>query len=569
MIIKQAFAKNFGSYAELNFDFSVLGLHLISGPTGAGKSTICDLIPWTLFGKTSKNGLADEIRRWGANEDTEGSIRIEKGADVVTVVRKRGKNNDLYYIPSEGGNPTRGKDIKDTQRMLEYYLGFDADQYLVSSYYNELSSSAQFFTTTAKNRRQITEQLIDLRTVTKVQSDLGEEIKFVKTQIEQVKNKRNFAEAGLLTAEQQIRRTTQQASQWQATYDSKIADLETKALNFDSELEAKFEQINNKAERWDANSREIIAQLTITTTHRREESRKLKTVWAQLELRCDDLKHAALCNSCGNPVNSKELNNAQTELILATSMLQDVQIQLERELSSLETQKTIVNPFKEELSKIQNTANFHLVHLQRALEESSNPHQSTIKEHNEALDTFKDNLKTFVDELLFIEADAGLLEAAKEAASVVRRMLIEASMHGVENETNRILESHFDAELRIEFLAENHDNLDVMITKDGNICSYAQLSKGQRQLLKLSFAVACMKTAYKQNANSSKHLFFDEALDGLDDVLKVKSFSLLEELASAYDGVYVVEHNSELKNMFTSRFDVSASNGFSEIRKSV
>jgi len=51
--------ENFASYERLEFDFSPQGLTLIEGPTGSGKSTLCDAIPWILFGRTAKDGALD------------------------------------------------------------------------------------------------------------------------------------------------------------------------------------------------------------------------------------------------------------------------------------------------------------------------------------------------------------------------------------------------------------------------------------------------------------------------------------------------------------------------------
>ena len=106
-------AQNFGSYKQLDFNLSGQGLTLISGPTGAGKSTLCDLVPWTLFGKTAKNGQADEVRSWGIRDTTSASVQLYLNNEHVVVYRARGnKDNDLYFWRGNGPHE-RGKDIPD------------------------------------------------------------------------------------------------------------------------------------------------------------------------------------------------------------------------------------------------------------------------------------------------------------------------------------------------------------------------------------------------------------------------------------------------------------------------
>src|ERR1700677_767637 len=163
--------ENFASYKKLSFDFQSQGLTLIQGANGSGKSTLCDAIPWILFGKTAKDGKSDEVRSWNTAEPTIGAIEVQLELYEVNITRIRGKNNDLYYsfTADEAQNKIRGKDLMDTQRMINGLLGADYDLYLAGSYYHEFSQTAQFFTTTAKNRRSICEQLVDLSLPIKLQ----------------------------------------------------------------------------------------------------------------------------------------------------------------------------------------------------------------------------------------------------------------------------------------------------------------------------------------------------------------------------------------------------------------
>jgi DNA repair exonuclease SbcCD ATPase subunit len=62
-------AQNFGSYKELNLDLADIGLSLVYGRTGSGKSTLPDVVAWTLFGTTAKDGAADDVRSWQAGSE--------------------------------------------------------------------------------------------------------------------------------------------------------------------------------------------------------------------------------------------------------------------------------------------------------------------------------------------------------------------------------------------------------------------------------------------------------------------------------------------------------------------
>ena len=108
-------------------------------------------------------------------------------------------------------------------------------------------------------------------------------------------------------------------------------------------------------------------------------------------------------------------------------------------------------------------------------------------------------------------------------------------------------------------------NSEVSIQKDGNEASFTQLSKGQRQILKLAFGCAVMKGVSNHKGIHFDQIFFDEALDGLDETMKSRAFHLLEELSIDHESVFVVEHSESLKSMFSNSYKVSLDNGESNI----
>ena len=178
MRILKATAHNFGSYSLIDFEFTDKGLTLISGPTGTGKSTLADIIPWGLFGVTAKGGLADEVRTWNADEVTSVVLYLES-LIIVRIRGKGGKGNDLYFQHT-GKDRIRGKDLNDTQRLINQHLGITPETYLAGAYFHEFSQTASFFTTSAKIRRQITEQMADLDLAKTLALELTETRKYTK-----------------------------------------------------------------------------------------------------------------------------------------------------------------------------------------------------------------------------------------------------------------------------------------------------------------------------------------------------------------------------------------------------
>lgn len=110
----------FGPYADkVEVDFEKLGtkgLYLITGDTGAGKTTVFDAIVFALYGEASgENRDNDMLRSKYADSDTETYVILEfenKGKHYVV------KRNPSYMRPSKRGNG-------ETKQKADAELTFD------------------------------------------------------------------------------------------------------------------------------------------------------------------------------------------------------------------------------------------------------------------------------------------------------------------------------------------------------------------------------------------------------------------------------------------------------------
>ena len=463
--------QNFGSYEELTFDFTNQGLTLIQGPTGAGKSTILDAISWILYGKTAKGGSVDEVLSWPGDKVTVGCLSMEPNLSVMRRRGRKAKDNDLVFC-TEYGQDIRGKDLSDTQRLLNKQLGVDHEAYLSGAYFHEFSQTAQFFTTTARNRREICEQIVDLTLAVRLQvrtkelNDNNDE-ELDKTQQERKELKQKIS---LLTNLQQTE--------------------------------------NTKAERWETQHKSTVQYVT-------QQAKKFEDSRERI------IKNE--CPSCG----------------------------------------TVLAKPKKVLDKSENP---HLLRLEE-LKSEINPHSGTVKDYSTDIEVAEICLGVLDSKFKHHGVKQADFDILQEVLQTFRSTLIQNSINQLQDTTNRFLADYFDAEIQVEFESQENDKLEALIQKDGHSCSFTQLSKGQRQLLKLCFAVSVMQAVSDHKGVKFAQIFFDEALSGLDDTMKTKAFKMLESLQQSYESIFVIDHSEGLKTLFSNRYNVSLVNGKSEIQK--
>lgn len=537
---------NFGSYTNLELSFVNNGLTVIHGPTGVGKSTIQDAPYWVLFGKSSKGGSVNYRRSWYSEDPLEGTVSLQiNGNKSVSVTRIRGScsQNDLWFRVN-GGEITRGKDLTDTQRLINETLGFDADSYILNSYYTETSLSSNFFTATAKDRRTVVEKLTVYDFYNNIAKKAVENHKSRKADLANVKSKIAISEGILLETKRNLGYLQKSSEEWTNQKQHKIIFLEASLENIESLTANKLSALTLKI------------QVHKKTIQDLEENTPLIE---PIELQIKELESQSICKHCGS--NSlevqKEIKKLNKKRLDAESKIDD-QDRLQFEIHNLEKEieelKDNATPqkYRKMLEDARNEKNPYL----KQLDDVNTRHQSLVSD----LDSLLKEQKHLTD---LMKRDETIVNVVK----MIKTNLFSISLERLQNTINDLIEAHFEIPMKVTFIASTADDFDVEILFNGNQSSYYQLSKGQRQMLKLCFGVSVMQVASERSGIDFKTLFFDEALDGMDTDMKVKAYSLFESIAKADKDVFVIDHNEEFRNMFSNHIEVKAKNGISWIEE--
>lgn len=510
MKLGQCTVKNFGSYKHLEFDYADPGLTLVHGKTGSGKSTLPDIACWALYGITARGGNVADICSWTSDgEPTYVGLDVETSAGVIQVVRQRGnaKQNDLYWLEvSDNHQLIRGKDINDTQKKLVARLGVDADSFITSAYLHEFSEAGNFFTLRAKDRRYLFERIANLDLPSRLAEASSAQRKEVKGQI--------------ATSQRELDKLEGKLNQLIATHEKHI------------KLEAEWADAKNHKLQ---ELKDSIGRPPIKPNFSVDWSAVSHSIKNHMSSLRDEI-----CSECGGPKAAKEFESLEQQFYEANSK------------ASQQTQDRYAyeRACKEYLDKQKK--------VKQLEKEENNPWAKSIEEGANEIEETDDLLSSMNLDLIKLQQQETSLDQLYDLSSTLRGELLRRTVKQIEHETNRYLETYFDAEIRVEFnIDSKKDDIEVGIKKSGYDAVYTQLSKGQRSLLRLCFSVSVMEQCANKTGIHQDCLFFDEFTDGLDEALKEKVFGLLSELETRHSTVMVIDHSTGFQNMFNKKLRVT------------
>lgn len=554
---------NFGSYPHLKFEFQGVGLALIHGPTGAGKSTLMDITPWCLYGVTAKGGTVEEIRSWQAMEEpTKGAAIVQCGGVALTIHHIRGSSgkNDLYWTSGESEEPQRGSNLADTQRRLETLLACSADTYLSSAYFHEFSPTSTFFKDKPKAQRSLLEAVAPLGFAIRLAERASEARKVVKAALTTKERDLDVLRAKLSALEGCKRDALVRFEEWALKRDTKLTGIKANLNNFEQNKQLTVAAAQKKVDDWNVKNTNKINSLTD----------QLLADEAELspESYYDDaiakLEDTTKCPTCAalTPRASAEIAKLVEEKhnnSYAVNSFEANRQELKRVLDE-------VNPYLDNLAAAKSKVNQWAEVLSHVLEEA-NPYEEELTKFDADIASATKTTQVANKEEGQLAAEVHALTTVYNLSFDLRGRLLTQAVQEIQDSTNRYLSDYFDAEIKVGFSIEGSDSLQVTLQKSGYDCTYTQLSKGQRGLLKLAFGVSVMKASANAAGAHFDTLAFDEALDGLDTNMKVKAFRLFEELATQHENVLVIDHATELQSLFETKFEVTMIGDKSEMAR--
>ena len=568
MIVFETIAwKNFLSTGDQWTDIQLddAGATLIVGSNGAGKSTMLDALCFALFNKPfrkiSKSQLVNSINEKG----TKVQVTFSIGRDEYRVFRAIKPN--IFELYKNNKLVDQDAATKDTQKYLEQSilkLNFKSFTQVVI-----LGSSTfvPFMQLTAPNRREVIEDLLDIKIFSHMNTILKDRYKVAYQQSKDCSNLLSIAEEKLKSQEKLIKSLREVNSVRRQEKEDKV--IQNKAL-----IES-IEQ--DQSQRKDELSA-LDMQLIDTDEHQnilsdlKSKSSDLKSEMRRIGKDIKFLESHDTCPTCTQTISSSFKDNKIKTLtengVISAKAFKKEQEAIKDVVSILD-EATKLSMKAHELRGEISTFDRDIVRLESEnlqIEKELNKLTAAPKiekeEHilKDLVDDFEDTkidcgkVAQKIDEYHTVRSllqDSGIKSRIIKKYIPIFNQLINKYLHSMDFFVNFTLDEEFNEEIKSRFRDD--------------FC-YASFSEGEKQKIDLALLFTWREVARMKNSAATNLLILDEVFDSsLDAAATNDLISILLKLG-ADTNLFVISHKGEiLMDKFKRTLSFEKINDFSKM----
>ena len=567
IIFKKIKWKNFLStgnqYIELDLDQE--STTLIIGTNGAGKSTVLDALTFSLFGKPFRKINKPQLINATNEKDSKVEVEFSIGSIDWKVVR--GIKPNVFEIWKNNSLLDQAASANDQQKWLEQnvlkmnYKSFTQIVILGSSTF------VPFMQLTANNRREVIEDLLDIKIFSSMNNLIKEKIRAnkedVKTLVlkkeslnDKVKMQENFIEEIESRGKENIEEKNNKIEE----LDQSVSKLMKDNEHYESEVVG-YTQMREQS----VGATEKLLKLAGL---KGKISQKVSTITKEHKFFTDNVT----CPTCTQPIEEEfrinKIEDAQTK----AKELQSGYKELEEAIKEEEERERHFTVLSKEITKLTHGIsknNTKIAGCQRQIRDLESEVQRITEQladrntEHDKLANFKDNLKTTYDELASkkdtINYHVFAYSLLKDGG--VKSKIIKKYLPLINQQVNRYLQM-MDFYINFTLDEEFNETVQSPIHED---FSYASFSEGEKMRIDLALLFTWREVARFKNSVNTNLLIMDEVFDssldgfGTDEFLKIIRFVIKDA------NIFVISHKTGMDDKFKRCIKFEKVKGFSRM----
>ena len=561
--------KNFLStgnqYTEVNFQKSATTL--IVGTNGTGKSTVLDALTFSLFGKPFRKINKPQL----VNTVNEKDCRVEVEFSIGTTNWKviRGIKPAVFEIWRNDSLLDQSAAALDQQKWLEQnvlkmnYKSFTQIVILGSSTF------VPFMQLTAANRREVIEDLLDIKIFTSMNNILKDKIRQVKEEVRTLDLKKE-------SLSDKVEMQTNFIEEIEKRGKKNIQDRKTKISNLDTEILAYMKENSvieedifkyTKEQEYVTGATEKLKKLG---NLKGKISQKVLTITKEHKFFTEN----SVCPTCTQPIEEDFRINKIDDAQSRAQELQSGYKELEEAIKNEQERERQFTALSKEITKLNNGIsqnNTRISGCQRQIRDLESEVQrltdnlANRNTEHEKLETFKDNLKTTYDELVskkdtinYYDFSYSLLKDGGVKTKIIKKYL-----PLINQQVNRYLQM-MDFYINFTLDEEFNETVQSPIHED---FSYASFSEGEKQRIDLALLFTWREVAKFKNSVATNLMILDEVFDSSLDGQGTEEFLKIIRFVVKDANIFVISHKSGMDDRFEDVIRFEKIKGFSRMVK--
>ena len=559
--------KNFLStgnqYIEL--DFQEKSTVLISGNNGAGKSTVLDALTFVLFSKPYRKINRSQLLNSTNEKDCRVEVEFSIGSTDWKIIR--GIKPNIFEIWRNDKLLDQSHNANEQQKWLEQnvvkmnYKSFTQIVILGSSTF------IPFMQLSGPNRRDVIEDLLDIRIFSAMNSLIKEKLRFQREQIRSLDlKKENLKDK----SEMQVKFIKEIESRSKEDIKNKRDKIKVLGIEADTHiehnqlLESNIEDIIKEQEEVTGAGEKLVKLNNL----KGKITQKVSTITKEHKFFTDN----TVCPTCSQNIEEEFRVNRIADVQTKARELKKGYNDLEESIKTEQERERQFNKLSKEITKLNNDIsqnNTRIGHNQRQIRDLEDEVQiitEQLKNRNtehEKLEEFKSSLKKTIDDISSKREESVHYDFAYSLLKDdgVKTKIIKKYLPFINQQVNRYLQM-MDFYINFTLDEEFNETVKSPIHED---FSYSSFSEGEKMRIDLALLFTWREVARVKNSVNTNLLIMDEVFDssldgfGTDEFLKIIRYIIKDA------NIFVFSHKSDLHDKFESVIRFDKVKGFSRM----
>ena len=544
-------------------DFLEYQTNLIVGTNGAGKSTILDALTFALFNKPFRK--INKSQLVNTTNEKETLVEVDFEVNNREYVVRRGIKPNVFDIQVNGELLHREADDRTNQKILEEnilkvnYKSFTQIVILGSSAF------VPFMQLTAPNRREVIEDLLDIRIFSSMNNFLKDKVRIEKEQIKSLDLKKENIKDKILMQENFMKELEEQGKTSVKANQDKITTLiedSEYCSSSNEELEVKVSDLTKEQEKLSGSSQKLLKLNNL----KGKITQKVSTITKEHKFFSENVT----CPTCTQTIEESFRLNRINDVQSKAKDLNKGLKELEETIESERERERLFTKLSKEITKLNNGIsqnNTRISGFQRQIRDLESEIQRITEQsknrntEHEKLNEFRENLQKTFENLADKKTEINYYDFAYSLLrdDGVKTKIIKKYLPFINQQINRYLQM-MDFYINFTLDEEFKETVQSPIHED---FSYASFSEGEKMRIDLALLFTWREVARVKNSVNTNLLIMDEVFDSSLDGFGTEEFLKIIRYIIKDANIFVISHKTDLLDKFESVIKFDKVKGFS------